>query len=694
MQKKLQKKLVRQYIRGTGYLKQYFREILLILYPWILLFINKIWILNKSDIDVWFYNGYFSLPLKIFKEESPTIASQYFDTRLPFTMLGHFIYAITPNEISKLVLNLALMHTVIILIVYSLMKKISNKNSAFIGCMLLNSNIFYLRLIGSDYVDLGVVFFVAIILMLIYKSIDGNFQSKYLFAIGFFLLCLLLTHPLSVFMFPLIFLFAFALADDNKVKFQKINFVHILKWTTLGSITSLLYFQMIYILLIGKKQFIFLPSFLQYSIPSEDFEKKIYVILNESPWNRMFFLTILIAITSIFFLNKTKTSYVQRFWFYAPLIFLTYYSLIKPSSLNVFLSRDGLYISFMFIFVFMSLQASLFSTFKLSNANLVSIYFFVVILEIARFGDLRFPEFRNIGNFDAFVFTLLISAFVGLIKIINKRNLKSLNMIILFLVVLFQSTINWNFDGNQSIENARQFISKGSNGDIPYFFFSKNNRAEFANFASIPASFSPKGWWKTNLDYPDCHRFVGGGSLKPNASLVIISRSNVKNSGNFSLFKDCLGEVKIDAQQEFYDSFGPYFIAKLIAPREIQDKSYVFLGSTLPTIVGLSDDSKLIMKSRTIAGILTYGPYLNLDKGKYKIAIEYASESANRFDVIGVQQGESIALKVGKLPKSRSTSIFQFDVILSRDVSNFEVRTIFSGQGNFNIHRISISRYP
>ena len=678
-------------------IKKYLREILLILNPWILLVINKKWITNKNDIDVWFYNGYFSMPLHIFKENSPTIASQYFDTRIPFTLLGHLVYAVTPDEISKLFLNLALMHTVIILSVYTLMRKVGNRNSAFTGAMLLNSNVYYLRMIGSDYVDLGVVFFSAIILMLIYQCVDTNFKSSYSFTIGSLLICLGLTHPLSIFMLPLFCLFGIALIHDKKIKNLKTNIFHVLKWVSFGSVSSLVIFQLIYNVLTAKKQFIFLPSYHQLLIPSDDFQKEINVILNQSPWNRMYFLTTLVATISIFLNRKIENNNVRKFWTYSPLIFLGFYFVISPSSLNVFLSRDGLYISFLFVFIFMSLYVSIISRLKLKNISLVVIYLFIVFLEFVKFTKLPFFHLVQSDLFDNFRFILLFAVSIFLIKIINDRKLSSLNIVILSMLILFQTTINWNFDGNESVVNARKYVNQGGNGEVPYFLFSRNNMAEFANFASIPASLSVKGWWKTNLDYPDCHRFIGGETVKPNASLVIISRENVKNSENFSLFENCIGDLNIESQKQFKDSLGSYYIAKVRAPDEIENSKFEFLGSTLPTIIGFSDISTQLMQSSENAGFLTYGPYLNLSKGKYRVIIDYSSDTVNKFDVVGVQEGKAMVFKEGELPFGQSVSSpkkLEFDQILDKDVVNFEIRTIFSGRGKLSIQKISIIRLP
>lgn len=675
-------------------LRKYTREIILVFYPVALLLADRKWIVNKNDIDVWFYNGYFSLPLNVFQETSPTVASQYFDTRLPFTLLGHLVYSVFPESQAKIVFNLGIMHVVIILTVYTLMKKISYPNNAFVGAMLLSTNVFYLRMIGSDYVDLGVVFYLSITLLLIHRNIPTGQGPVTLTLIGFTLICMLLTNPLSIFLMPLVVIYGVLHFPNDHKKASKNFYLKISGWISLGSIFSLIFFQVIYLQLTGRHQFILLPTFYQIRIPTEIYQGGFSNILNNSPWNRMLFFAILLsALHSVFRSGKIKTK-IQKFWIYSPLLFLTYLFFTSSSTASIFLSRDGLYVSFLFIFVSMSLLVNLFNSASFKNLNVVIISGFIVVLNF--FNLIYFQkeiEFET-KYLNSLQFTVIASSILFLVSNLKRFNFQVAGTVTAILLVFFQSTIQWKFDGNSSVVDARRYIMEGEQKEIPFFFLRRESD-DFANFASIPASFSAKGWWKTNLNYPDCIGFVGTTGFLPNSNLVIISRSKIVDSSDFSLFKDCLGSIEVTSEKKFNDNRGVYYIAKLKIPKTLFSNNLTFIGSSLPTVVGFQEGNRMAAGSETKAGVLTFGPYLILEPGSYNVVIEYSSNSLNSFDAVGTVENSRVVLKVGELKSTGSTQKLdkhEFEIVISERISAFEVRTIYSGQGVLKIEKILVDK--
>lgn len=674
-------------------MRKYSREVSLIAFPWILLCINTNWLINKSDIDVWFYNGYFTLPIEVYREKSPTIASQYLDTRFPFTLLGHLIYLIFPDPLAKVVLNIGILHSSIILIVFFLMKRITNQNTAFIGSLLLTSNIYYLRMIGSDYVDLGVVFFLSIILLLISKTITSQFKSKNLFLLGSFTLCLLLTHPLSIFLLPLILLFGRAELLDQQIKISKNIIQKILCFFSSGVFLSLFFFQLIYSIFTGKNLFILTPTFVQIFIPTNNFQTSFEVLLNSSPWNRMFFFVLISSFLTLILERKSEKSNVQKFWSLSLLVFSTYFLVISPSSMNVFLSRDGLYVSFIFIFVYLSLQATLLRQLDLKNGTTFVFYLIILILTSLKLTNIQIQNIESLNLINSLRVTTLVSlSLIFLLLVTHKR--QKIGYAALIILILFQFSINWKFDGNKSVGPVRSYILEGNSEELPFFFFNKDS-PDFQNFASIPAAFSPKGWWKTNLSYPDCLRFVGGGTIKPNSLLVVIDRNRIASSENFILFKECLGDVKLQSERMFIDSKGSYYVAKLMAPSNFSTSKFEFLGFRLPTIIGNVQDTRMVAPTGSKSGVLTYGPYQSLPSGRYNVTIQYTSTSMNGFDVIGTDNSEQVTYKSGKLIPTNTPdepSKFKFTLDLKKEVQAFEIRTFFLGEGSFAVHKISIAR--
>jgi len=68
-----------------------------------------------------------------------------------------------------------------------------------------------------------------------------------------------------------------------------------------------------------------------------------------------------------------------------------------------------------------------------------------------------------------------------------------------------------------------------------------------------------------------------------------------------------------------------------------------WIAAELPTQVGVADAGRLIAKER-IEGYITFGPYVMLSAGVYKISINYSSEdddleNLNSWDVVSNKNG-------------------------------------------------------
>ncbi len=94
------------------------------------------------------------------------------------------------------------------------------------------------------------------------------------------------------------------------------------------------------------------------------------------------------------------------------------------------------------------------------------------------------------------------------------------------------------------------------------------------------------------------------------------------------------------------------------------------------------------------AGIFSYGPYANVKKGNYKITIEYEADTDMEFDVVtkGTRALFQTTVAKGTLPKDQNRVSAGFYV--ERDVKNhsLEIRTMYPGDGCFQLVNITIER--
>lgn len=92
--------------------------------------------------------------------------------------------------------------------------------------------------------------------------------------------------------------------------------------------------------------------------------------------------------------------------------------------------------------------------------------------------------------------------------------------------------------------------------------------------------------------------------------------------------------------------------------------------------------------------IFSYGPYVSLDKGNYKVEIYYETDTDTTFDVCYVDEdGRATLLKKGTLESDKNVKIFTF--INQHDINNdtFEIRTYFQGTGFLQINGISVCHW-
>jgi hypothetical protein len=68
-----------------------------------------------------------------------------------------------------------------------------------------------------------------------------------------------------------------------------------------------------------------------------------------------------------------------------------------------------------------------------------------------------------------------------------------------------------------------------------------------------------------------------------------------------------------------------------------------FLGDNLPTKVGVEIEGSDSMHFRSAAGILSYGPYVNLKKGFYEFKVTYSATSGGEGEITGQYEPDHVS---------------------------------------------------
>jgi len=127
-------------------------------------------------------------------------------------------------------------------------------------------------------------------------------------------------------------------------------------------------------------------------------------------------------------------------------------------------------------------------------------------------------------------------------------------------------------------------------------------------------------------------------------------------------------------------------------------RGFDYLPKNLPSETGrVSGSRRFAIQGEDKPGFLTYGPYIKLANGTYKIQIKYQSNSEKnswdmgRFNDKRKYFNDNVIVASGALPNSHSkVTEYSIFVNIKDDISQLELRTLYGGEGNFIIHSMEI----
>ncbi|MBP0634004.1 hypothetical protein J8I34_01220 [Cupriavidus sp. AcVe19-6a] len=122
-----------------------------------------------------------------------------------------------------------------------------------------------------------------------------------------------------------------------------------------------------------------------------------------------------------------------------------------------------------------------------------------------------------------------------------------------------------------------------------------------------------------------------------------------------------------------------------------------YAAKELPTVVGRLEGGRIVSEPSR-AGILSYGPYVDLAPGKYRASIEYSCSSAadgqcGTWDVVadGANRLQKVTQGVLRATDGSSVSL-SADFAFERPLPALEIRSIYDGDGVMEIHKVTVER--
>ncbi len=125
---------------------------------------------------------------------------------------------------------------------------------------------------------------------------------------------------------------------------------------------------------------------------------------------------------------------------------------------------------------------------------------------------------------------------------------------------------------------------------------------------------------------------------------------------------------------------GIMFIHTNLMPKTY--KSGDFVSSVVQT------PEKKISNRADINGIFTYGPYINLNKGQYKITLNYSTTYDQNFEV--TYGNGSLYIFDDKLTADKNTQTFTINVPEDISDKSVEIRTYYNGKGDFDLKSVQL----
>ena len=397
-------------------LSDYWELLLLFLWPFVLLGFGAQWMVNKTDIDVWFYYGYFQHFLDFWSTYTPTEAHTYYGTRLPFILPGYLTYYIFGDTLGRYVFKLVIVYPAIVFSFWYIARLHTSRLGGFLAAFIFATDIFFVRSVGSDYVDLGVVVYQILTFAILTCSIDSDKPRVLLVWAGFTAACMVFVHLLSAVFLPVFLAYYVYLRAKPSFKERLIpEFTQFILNTGIGAAICIVVCGLIFVAYSNGPLLFFLPqikillfdSTTNYNLPLEFLVTKGY-------WLVMPF-AVISASTAVIVWTRFGGRPLSRsvfFWLSIGPAICIVLAVFRLDGLWFLASRDGLYATFFLPITYLALGILLFGSGKLNAASiaLISVFFAASIILRVSFADIEL--FDNLGTFPA----VAIAVFVGLLS--------------------------------------------------------------------------------------------------------------------------------------------------------------------------------------------------------------------------------------------------------------------------------------
>jgi len=289
--------------------------------PFLLLTISDNWMFPGPGIDPWYYFGYFVN----FEQYLPTFFPiVYHGSRFSWVIPGYLANQLFSPVIANYVFHLSFYYATVISL-YLILKYTVGRHVGLFTAVLLGSYFYFLKAIGSNYVDGGGIAYLLLTTLMLTLAVKFAYQYLWLFLAGFFYGALVYTNLFLVSFTPSLMIYYWMLPKRHSILNRWLAFMA-------GLVTITLLFSLIHYL-ITKNFFFYQPSInfiLNNLNQANPWKAPSYAWVTTAPW---LILPILILLTNMVFLIKSQHHFFSS-------IFSIYF--VLNLSIFVFLEARGL----------------------------------------------------------------------------------------------------------------------------------------------------------------------------------------------------------------------------------------------------------------------------------------------------------------------------------------------------------------
>ncbi|HEY0294149.1 MAG TPA: hypothetical protein VGC69_02305 [Bordetella sp.] len=669
---------------------------LLLIFPTVLWWSYPLWIVDKTDLDVWFYYGYFRHFFEFWNYFSIDEAHKYYGTRVPYIGLGHIFWHFLNPDAARYAFHALFLYPVIILCFWYVARVHTSRGVAFAAASMMGTDIFFIRDAGSDYVNTGVLLYQMLAFVCLARAVKSVHRNLYLILAGFCAASMVFTHLVALVYLPLLVLYyLFFVTRQEPVRFIKL-LGPTLSYGIGGVIVAFVVWAGVFYYGTHDTTFFLKPQILMLFLDhASSWALSFGSLGTSSYWVTIHWAALFGASMAVVWMcvNRKMPEPDIFFWIVIGPLFCGLLAIFKLDGLLLLYSRDGLYATPLFALTYLTIAALLFHKKSLNMWAALGVFTVCVISLWIRLaiGSVELP---------VWAVAALIGVLCFLAFFFEEMARRWMALGLALLVGVATLLIPHEFDGRPIIYPIHEYIVEKAQGRLPKIFWSEETRAEKrvgdTYFVSIESSFTERAHWQRGMDFPNCAQPDGGG-LAAGDLVVILSTQPVGDDELARFQEKCVGDLRKAESRVFEDAKGKYYVQFLEVPLHGRLVAWNRDAKELPGLVGHVDGADRVADDgKDKEGFLTYGPYAQILPGHYKVTLWYASDTDdNWWDSTELRDNQIVVTSKGGLPNTHGQMRkLELDFVRAESVKNFELRTYFAGKGRMSVHRAAMVSFP